>query len=155
MRQLFEARHQLLVRGGRAVDAHANRSEPAFARFHGAVQGISHALQHAVDRALVCNVRFGDVPTHFVQGAVLDRAHPLVLDGHQGSALGARLARVPTLQIPWKHDPRLFAQHFSSVHVTERKVVVAAIDERAQPAGRVRRVPRPALERRVQKPDVE
>ncbi len=94
-------------------------------------------------------------PADHVQSTRLDVYDPPVVDRHERRALRSGFTGVTSLQVAGKDDPGRPRHDFALVHVAERPVVVATIDERLHAARRVRLVPRAPRQRRVEQPDVQ
>ena len=78
-----------------------------------------------------------------------------VLDRNQRSAFRAAFADVAALQIAAEHDMRPLVEDSGLVHMRERPIVVALVDQVFDGAWRIVRVSRHAAQAGVQDADVE
>ena len=78
-----------------------------------------------------------------------------VIDTHQRTPLGAGLANMPSLDISRKNDPWIFADDLTLMHMPQRPVVIAPGAQAIDCAGRIRLMPRLAVETGMQQPDIE
>src|SRR5437016_4629246 len=86
---------------------------------------------------------------------MLDGDDRAILDRDERRALGAGLARLPSLQVARKHDPRIAAHLLAPVDVAEGPVVVAPPAQRFDLRRRVRLVALAPVEAGVEETDVE
>ncbi len=94
-------------------------------------------------------------PAHLVECTVLELHHSITHQSDERGPLRPGLARVAPLQVAREDDVRLAPHLFAAVDVPERPVVVAAVHQAFDAAGRVAIVPFAPVERGVQEAQVE
>jgi len=116
-------------------------------------RGVVDPSDHVANRI---GVVLNDGPSNIVERSELDRCPVIVIDLNEISALRARLANVPTLQVTGENNRRIcFSNGLPLVNVAQRPVIVTVIGQLLWRAGRVAIVSFHVHKRRMQKADIE
>ena len=81
--------------------------------------------------------------------------HLIIIHRDQRASLGTNLSNMATLRTAWVNNPWITTNNLSLMDVAQRPVVVAFCSKLINIAGGVVGVPLPAIETRMQHPNVE